>query len=125
MTPDGPPDRRQSSNAVGRARDAQVLWLLRSHPATAGMLVEVGLFPGKRRALRRLSRLRERGQVRCVGVVSLKDGRPEQVYGAGRWMAKADTLFHEVQITRVLLKTHADEVRRGPGQVDREILPDA
>jgi predicted transcriptional regulator len=119
--PGTPP--QASSNEVARKRDALLLWLLLRHPATAGMLAGISLFPTRKKASRRLNRLEERGLVRCLGTVSLKDGRPEHVYARGRW--KADNLRHEVQLTRVCLKIHADEVRRGAGEVDRELRPDA
>ncbi len=48
---------------------------------------------------------------------------PEHVYGRGRW--KTDNLLHEVELTRLCLKIDADEVRRGLGEVDPLIRPDA
>lgn len=123
MAPDPGSGPHTSSNAFARQRDRTVLWLLERHPATAGMLAEIRLFPSAKKAGRRLYRLAKRGQVRLLGTVSLKAGRPEHVYGKGRW--KADNLLHEVQLTHVLLRTHAEEVRRGPGEVDPELLPDA
>lgn len=117
------PSRQPSSNALARRRDALILRLIARHPATAGMLVGLGLFPNRKKASKRLARLIRRGEVRRIGSVSLKDGRPEHVYARGRW--KTDNLLHEVQLTRVCLKIHADEVRRGPADVDRYLLPDA
>lgn len=118
-------DRQRRSAAFARDRDRLLLWLLDSHPATAGMLAGVGLFPSPKKANRRLLRLARRQKVALLGTVCLKIGRPEHVYGRARWMRKADTLVHEVQITRVCLKIDADEVRRGPGSVDGYIQPDA
>jgi hypothetical protein len=115
---------RQSSNAFARQRDAQILWLLERHPATAGMLVEVGIFTSKSRASRRLYRLVQRKKLRIAGTVALKDGRPEQVYCRSRWV-KPDTLTHEVQISRLCFKIHADDIRRGPAEVDAFLRPDA
>jgi predicted transcriptional regulator len=113
----------RSSNDVARRRDAQILWLLERHPATARMLAGIGLFPAAKKATRRLSRLSKRGLIRRLGTVSLKDGRPEHVYCRGRW--KADNLLHEVQLTRVCLKMHAEVVRRGSREVDPFLRPDA
>jgi hypothetical protein len=45
------------------------------------------------------------------------------VYGRGRW--KTDNLLHEVQLTRLCLKIAADEIRRGAGDVDSDLRPDA
>jgi hypothetical protein len=112
-----------TSNAFARQRDALILWLLLRHPATAGMLAGIRLFPTRKKASTRLRRLVERGLIRCLGTVSLKDGRPEQVYARGRW--KGDNLLHEVQLTRVCLRIDADSVRRGTGEVDAELRPDA
>lgn len=113
----------KNSNAVARARDAKVLWLLQRHPATAGMLADIGLFPTRKKASKRLGRLRRRSLVRRLGTVSLRDGRPEHVYGRGHW--KADNLLHETQLTRVCLKIDAEEVRRGAAEVDSFLHPDA
>jgi hypothetical protein len=116
--------RQRSSNAFGRERDAQILWLLERHPATAEMLVGIGFFGSKARAAKRLKRLVEKKQVCIAGTVSLKDGRPQHIYCRCRWL-KADNLLHEVQISRVCFRIHADAVRRGPGDVDRDLRPDA
>jgi hypothetical protein len=118
-----PHGRPQTSNARARQRDALLLWLLLRHPATAGMLAEIGIFPSRKKATRRLRKLQRRRLVRCLGSVALKDGRPEHVYARGRW--KSDNLLHEVQLTRVCLKLDADELRRGVGQVDPTLRPDA
>jgi hypothetical protein len=112
-----------SSNLVARRRDALLLWFLLRHPSTAGMLAGIGLFPSRKKATRRLRKLERRRVVRCLGSVALKDGRPEHVFGRGRW--KSDNLLHEVQLTRVCLKMHADELRRGAGEVDPLLRPDA
>src|SRR5947209_8581754 len=102
-----------SSNDFARERDRRILWLLQHHPVTAGMLVEIGYFTSIDRALKRLRRLVQKKQLRLAGTVSLKEGRPEHVYCRGRWAARPDTLLHEVQISRVCFKVHADDVRRG------------
>jgi hypothetical protein len=115
--------RPRSSNDFARERDGKVLWLLERHPATAGMLAGIGLFPNRKKARKRLGRLVERQRLRLLGTVSLKGGRPEQVYGRGRW--NGTNLLHEVQLTRVCLKVDAAEVRRGPGEVDGDLRPDA
>jgi hypothetical protein len=116
--------RHGSSNAFARTRDRQILWLLERHPATAGMLVNIGFFPTRKKATKRLNRLLQRNQLRRLGTISLKGGRPEHVYARGRgW--KADALSHEVLITRLCLKVHAEEIRRGPGEGDPILRPDA
>jgi hypothetical protein len=112
-----------SSNALARKRDAGLLWLLAKHPATAGMLAGIQLFPTAKKATRRLKRLMQKGLVRRLGTVSLGVGRPEHVYARGRW--KTDNLLHEVQLSRVCFKIHAEEVRRGTAEVDSYLRPDA
>jgi hypothetical protein len=88
------------------------------------MLVDIGYFRSKRKATKRLGRLVQQKQLRRAGTVCLKGGRPEHVYSRSRWL-KADNLLHEIQISRILFKVHADDVRRGPGEVDRALRPDA
>lgn len=117
-------DRQQSSNAFARRREAQILWLLERHPVTAEMLVAIRLFGTKARASKRLKRLAEKKKLRLAGTASFKDGRPEHVYCRCRWV-KADNLLHEVLISQVCFRTHADEVRRGPVEVDSVLRPDA
>jgi hypothetical protein len=116
--------RQEKPNAFARQRDARLLWLLARHPATARMLVEVGFFRSRARAGKRLRRLAAKKQLRLAGTVLLKDGRPEHVYCQGSWV-KADNVLHEVQLSRVCFKIHADEIRRGPSDVDRSLRPDA
>ncbi len=111
------------SSLVARKRDAAVLWLLSRHPATASMLVGIGLFPNRKKANRRLRRLAERGKLRLLGTASLKEGRPEHVYGRGYW--NTSNLTHEVLLTKVCLRIDASEVRRGRGEVDATLRPDA
>jgi ribosomal protein S14 len=119
-------DRWQTSNTFARERDAHILWLLERHPATAGMLAGIGLFGSRSRAAKRLKRLVAKKKLRLAGTVSLQDnGRPEHVYCRCRWATKADTLLHEVQISRVCFRTHADQIRRGPGETDPVLRPDA
>jgi hypothetical protein len=125
MTTSLPTIGHKSSNAFSRQRDARLLWLLTRHPATPGMLVGIKLFGSKTRATRRLRRLTERKQLRLAGTVSLKDGRPEHVYCRGARWVKSDNLLHEVQISRLLFKIHANDIHRGPSEVDRYLLPDA
>ncbi len=121
-----PPDthRQHRSNAFARQRDARILWLLESHPATAGMLVAIGLFGSKARARRRLRRLVEQRRLRHVGTVRLEGGQWQHVYCRCRWV-RPDALLHEVQLSRLCFRMHADEVRRGPDEVDRDLRPDA
>jgi hypothetical protein len=123
MAIDATSARPMSNNEAARQRDAGLFWLLERHPATANMLTAIGLFPSKRKARKRLYRLVQRKQLRLLGTVTLTTGRPEHVYGRGRW--KTDNLLHEVQLTRVCLKTHAGDIQRGPGQVDDYLRPDA
>jgi hypothetical protein len=124
MMPASAAHRQPSSNALGRERDARILWLLERHPATAEMLVGIGLFGSRSRARRRLHRLVEKGLLRLTGTVSLGDGRPQRVYCRCRWL-KPDNLLHEVQLSRLCFRVHADEVRRGLKEVDAALRPDA
>jgi hypothetical protein len=113
----------QESSRFGRARDERILRLLGGHPVTAAMLVSLGWFPNKSKALKRLGRLVRRKKIRCVGSVARTGGRPEHVYC--RWRPKPDLLLHEVELTELCLKLHAGHVRRGPHVLDRRVLPDA
>ena len=79
-----------------RARDARICWLLDMHPVTAAMLVRVGWFPTKNKALKRLNRLVVRKRIRLVGTVCQKPGRPENVFC--RWTPKVDYLLHESSV---------------------------
>ncbi len=117
------PTASQRSNAFARARDARICWLLDMHPVTAAMLVQIGLFPSKNKALKRLNRLVRRKRIRLVGTVCQKAGRPENVYG--RWHPKVDHLLHEVQLTQMCFRLDAERILRGPHVLDAEILPDA
>jgi hypothetical protein len=87
------------------------------------MLVSIGLFPNRKKTIKRLRRLAERHKLRLLGTISLKSGRPEHVYGRGHW--NTTNLHHEVQLTRVCLRIDAEEIRRGPGEVDATLRPDA
>lgn len=113
----------RQSLAFARARDRHICWLLDSHPVTAALLVQLGWFPGKNKALRRLHRLVERKRIRLVGTVCRKVGRPEYVYC--RWRPKPDQLLHEVQLTELSLRIDAGAILRGPHVTDKAILPDA
>lgn len=116
-------DSRRNSIARARVRDARILWLLDRHPVTAAMLVSLGLFSSKRRALRRLNRLVTRGHIRLVGTVPRATGRPEHVYC--RWRPKADDLAHEIELTELCLRLDAERIDRGPRATDNAIRPDA
>lgn len=116
----GPP----SSNAFARQRDARIRWLLDMHPVTAAMLVEIGWFPSKNKALKRLHRLVGRKQIRIIGTVCRKGGRPEHVYGRGGWV-KTDQLLHEVELSQLCFRIHAQKVLRGPLVTDTARRPDA
>src|SRR5258708_1115846 len=70
----------QHSIDFARARDAKIVWLLGMHPVTAMMLVRLGLFPSRNKALKRLNRLVGKKRIRLVGTVCRKTGRPENVY---------------------------------------------
>src|SRR5262245_43785737 len=109
----------RQSNAYGRRRDALVERLLAMHPATAAMLVTLGWFPSKNKALRRLRVLARRSRVRLAGSVCRKGGRPEHVYC--RWRPKPDQLLHEVGLTEVCLRLDAGKILRGPGVSDRVV----
>jgi hypothetical protein len=120
MTPSSSP---KCSNAIARERDGSLLWLLSRHPATASMLVGIGLFPSRKKASKRLHRLTQRRKLRLLGTVSLKNGRPEHVYGRGHW--NTTNLTHEVLLTKVCLRIDADAIHRGHGEVDATLRPDA
>lgn len=115
--------RPPSSNAFARTRDARILWLLDSHPVTAAMLVALGWFPNRNKALRRLRRLAARKRVRLVGTVARHAGRPEHVWC--RWRPKGNQLLHEVQLTELCLRLHAGKILRTPHVLDRAVRPDA
>ena len=66
----------QSPN-VCRERDARICALLDAHPVTAAVLVRLGWFPTKSKALRRLGVLVRRGRIRLAGTVCRKPGRPQ------------------------------------------------
>ena len=104
-------------------RDARICSLLATHPITAAMLVRLGWFPTKSKALRRLGILVRRGRIRLTGTVCRKPGRPEHVYC--RIRPKRDSLLHEVLLTEVCLRIDAAEIRRGPRAVDPALRPDA
>jgi hypothetical protein len=111
------------SLAFSRERDARIGWLLESHPVTAAMLVRIGWFPSRNKALNRLNRLVRRKRIRLVGTVCGKVGRPENVYA--RWTPKVDQLLHEVQLTELCLRLDAASILRGPHVHDADIRPDA
>jgi hypothetical protein len=113
----------QRSSAYARERDARVCWLLDMHPVTAAMLVQLGLFPSKKKALRRLNRLMHRRRIRLLGTVWQHVGRPENVYG--RWHPPAGHLLHEIELTRMCFRLDAERIFRGPHVLDRDIYPDA
>src|SRR5947209_7491698 len=96
------------SLAFARARDARIGWLLEMHPVTAAMLVQIGWFPSKNKALKRLRRLVAKKRIRLVGTVCGTIGRPEHVYC--RWRPKADQLLHEVQLTEVCFRLDAGTI---------------
>jgi hypothetical protein len=118
-----PFDRQQDSATYARTRDAAILSLLDDHPVTAAMLVRLGLFARKKKALERLRLLARRHQVRLVGTIWRKAGRPENVYC--RWRPKGDQLLHEVELTEVCLRLSVDRLLRGPAVSDRAVRPDA
>lgn len=107
----------------GRTRDARICWLLDMHPVTAAMLVSLGWFPGKNKALQRLRRLVTRKRIRLVGTVCHHAGRPEHVYC--RWRPKPDQLLHEVELTELCLRLNAEKILRGRHTTDGQVRPDA
>lgn len=113
----------EHSTRFGRARDARLVWLLSTHPVTANLLVEIGLFPSPPLARRRLRRLVARRRVRAVGTVSEGDGRAERVFA--RWRPKPDLLAHEVALTRFCVRLHAARIERGPPLSRHPQRPDA
>jgi hypothetical protein len=118
-----PFDRPRESAAYAKARDERVVWLLTMHPVTAAMLVRIGWFPTRAKALKRLRRLCARGRVRFVGTMCRRFGRPEHVFC--RWRVKHDDLLHEVELTELCLRLDAGAIRRGPHATDTRIRPDA
>jgi hypothetical protein len=125
-TMDSPPALGPSPSSldIARARDARVCWLLDTHPVTAAMLVEIGWFPSRNKALKRLRRLAAKRLVLPpVGTVSRKQGRPEHVYC--RWRPKSNQLQHEVELTELCLRLDAGSVLRGSSIANRAIRPDA
>jgi hypothetical protein len=114
---------RRRSNEFARKRDARICWLLGMHPVTAAMLVRIGFFPSRNKALKRLSRLVAKRRIRLVGTVCRKAGRPEHVYC--RWRPKQDHMLHEVQLTDLCLRIDAGRILRGPHVIDKQTLPDA
>jgi len=113
----------QRSTEFGRQRDERVCWLLGQHPVTAAMLVTLGWFPSKNKALKRLRRLAARKRGRLVGTVSRRAGRPEHVYC--RWQPKTNQLLHEVELTELCFRLDAGQILRGPQVIDARLLPDA
>jgi hypothetical protein len=116
-------NRPRNSIAFAQARDTRITWLLDRHPVTAAMLVALGLFASKRRALRRLDRLVNRGRIRLVGTVRRNAGRPEHVFC--RWRPKVDDLVHEIELTALCLRLNAERIDRGPHVTDQTLRPDA
>jgi hypothetical protein len=104
-------------------RDGTICGLLDKHPVTAAMLVQLGWFRTRKKASKRLRLLADRKQVRRVGTVWRKPGRPEIVYC--RWLPKADHLLHEVELTEVCMKLSARGILRGLSITDNELRPDA
>ncbi len=124
MSATAPLHRHRHSIGFARQRDARVCWLLDTHPATAAVLVGLGLFPSRNKALKRLRRLVERRRVRLVGTVCRKAaGRPEHVWC--RWRPKVDQLLHEVELTELLLRLDVGALLRGPHLADTQVRPDA
>jgi hypothetical protein len=111
------------SLAYARARDDRIAWLLNMHPVTASMLVAIGWFPSRARALKRLRRLVAKGRIRFVGTASRKFGRPEYVFC--RWRVKADDVHHEVELTELCFHLDAARILRGPHITDTTLRPDA
>jgi hypothetical protein len=109
--------------AFAHQRDARIGWLLEMHPVTAAMLVQIGWFPSKNKALKRLHRLVAKKRIRLIGTVYQKPGRPENVYC--RWTPKADHLLHETQLTQLCFRLDAEKILRGPHVLDTEVRPDA
>jgi hypothetical protein len=118
-----PFDAPSESNRYAKVRDERILWLLAQHPVTAAMLVDLGWFPNRNKALKRLRRLAQRRRIRLVGTVCRKTGRPEHVYC--RYRPKADSLLHEVELTALCLRLHAGRILRGPHVTDAAVRPDA
>ena len=114
---------RRRDHAFARKRDKRSCWLLSQHPATAALLVGLGWFPSAAKARRRLRRLVQKKRIRLVGTLARKIGRPEHVYCV--WRPKSDQLLHEVELTELCLRLHAEKILRGPQVRDKELRPDA
>ncbi len=111
------------SLAFSRERDARICWLLDRHPVTSAMLVQLGWFPTRAKAQKRLRRLVGKNAIRLVGTVCRRSGRPEHVYC--RWRAKPDQLLHEVELTALSLRIDAAKILRGPHGTANDLRPDA
>jgi hypothetical protein len=107
----------------GFARDARVCALLVTHPVTTGLLVQIGLFPNRQRALKRLRLLAERHHIRVVGSVSMSTGGQELVFC--RWKPRPARLAHEVALSEVLLRLNLGTVYRGPDMARKNSSADA
>jgi hypothetical protein len=114
--------RPEDSMTFARSRDASIRSLLDTHPVTAAMLVGLGWFPNKKKALERLRLLTSRKQLARVGVVWRRAARPENVYC--RWHPKSNQLLHEVELSEVCLRLSAGRILRGPDLTDRATLAD-
>ena len=117
------PHRPEESAAYCLIRDETVASLINTHPVTAALLVERGLFPTRKKARERLRVLTRQKRIHRVGVIWRKAGSPENVYCL--WRPKSDQLPHEVELSALCLRLSATTVRRGPGVKDRTVRPDA
>jgi hypothetical protein len=109
--------------AFAARRDDNVCWLLAKHPATAGILVQMRLFPSRKKACKRLARLLAENSITRVGTVCRRGKRPEYVYCG--WHPSSNQLIHEVELTELCLRLHAGEILRGPSVQSSTIRPDA
>ena len=107
-----------------RRRDAEIFDLATRHPIIAAHVLNKFASPSA--CYRRLGTLRERGKLKYVGSVQLRDtGRPQDVYCNG-WSVNTRHLFHEIKETDFLRCYEPDaQIVRDPSRVDQRINPDA
>jgi len=116
------PDRTPYPFHTPRKRDDFICFAL-AHPATVTTLMAINLFSRPRKLRACLHRLVTEGRIQHLGTIQWGRGRPEHVYC--RWRPGPAQLLQEVQLTEVLLRLDAGDVRRGPFISDQMVRPDA
>ncbi len=82
--------------------------LLEQHPATAEILVRLGIFPNLDRASRRLRRMYDRGDLAYMQSVEVTRGVRRLLFAK----VMISNPLHELQLTEYFLNVKADEIRR-------------